>query len=322
MASNDRTFYEWNAIRLIFPWVSAVLAAQCATLAWDSVDNQIVNEAWAIVIYMVQATVAPGLFLVTFVSTYIAHRTRSIPFCLVYRGSGKPEQGDEEPIQRLVRPPTIIALNRLFAVALLVVSFIINFDEIYKDRLELTGRTGWYTVVADAWSGESYGVTLSLMPMALVSILCMYFAMLLWRYGTVFSMTIYPSMINPWLFPVIGVSLLFAGQCVGRRLFPILSNAGIFMYILCLFRVLVEIQRDVNSAHDLGNFLDALGDENAIGSVVNERTGSGDKDILELTSSRFQLQDTIDEEAPSSGRRISTRRSANGDSTQSIRSLQ
>jgi hypothetical protein len=110
-----------------------------------------INEAWGILVYsMLRATVARGLFLATFVLvTYFAHRARSFPFCSVCRGSGKSEHGEEEPVQqRLGRPPTMTVANRLFAIGLLVVSFIFSIvwtvacSYVYSKEGWLSAETG------------------------------------------------------------------------------------------------------------------------------------------------------------------------------------
>ena len=279
LSRNCREFYEWNAIRLLLPMVSLALLIECATLAYQY-SGRLVSSPWAIVVYMLQATVAPNIFLATFVATYLAHRTRSIPFCLVYRGHHSEESpemaaaaSDDIYTQSLVRPPTMIVMIRLFALGLLVLSLIVNFDVVWDDSV-LAGRTGWATVVSEPWQSDTTHVVLSLIPMGITSWICLYFALLLWRYGTLFSMVIYPSSINPWLSLVLGTLLLMGGQWLGPDLFPILSNTGILMYTLSLIRLLLEVRTDMLQAKDLGEFLNALGDDQVAGSVVPERTNT------------------------------------------------
>jgi hypothetical protein len=297
LSRNCPEFYEWNAIRLLLPGVSLALVIECATLAYQY-SGRLVSSPWAIVVYLLQATVAPNIFLATFVATYLAHRTRCIPFCLVYRGHQTQEETPEMAAendtytQSLVRPATMIVMIRLFALGLLVLSLIVNFDVVWDDSV-LAGRTGWATVVSKPWQSETAHVVLSLIPMAVTSWICLYFALLLWRYGTLFSMVIYPSMINPWLSLVMGTLLLMGGQWLGPDLFPILSNTGILMYILSLIRLLLEVRTDMRQATDLGEFLDALGDDQVAGSVVPERTNTVThmEDAMEKQSTRTNLEE-------------------------------
>jgi hypothetical protein len=315
LARNCREFYEWNAIRLLLPLVSLALVIECTTLAYQY-SGRLVSSPWAIVVYMVQATVAPNIFLATFVATYLAHRTRSIPFCLVYRGHHSTQEespemtaaaADDIYTQSLVRPATMTVMIRLFALGLLILSLIVNFDVVWDDS-ELAGRTGWATVVSEPWQSETAHVVLSLIPMGVTSWICLYFALLLWRYGTLFSMVIYPSSINPWLSLVVGTLLLMGGQWLGPDLFPILSNTGILMYTLSLIRLLLEVRTDMRQATDLGEFLDALGDDQVAGSVVPERTNSNTntntvkmekqciRTNLEENSSRSVMEDDDDDD--------------------------
>jgi hypothetical protein len=272
-------FYEWNAIRLIFPWVSLVLAVQCATLAYDAGEDRTVNGAWATLVYMIQTTIAPSLFLITYVLTYLAHRTRSIPFCVVYRSQshfGQHDPTDEELTQRLVRPATATVLIRLFSLGILVLSLIVDFDILWEQD-DLAGRTGWSTVITNPWSDQSLHIVLGLLPMTLVGLFCLYFSLLLWRYGTWFSMIINASSLNPWLYPLLGIILLMGGQCVGPKLFPILSNAGILLYVMSISRLLLEVQRDMHVSSELGNYLDALGDDVVAGSTMELASPRDDK---------------------------------------------
>jgi hypothetical protein len=278
-----REFYEWNAVRLIFPGICWILALQCGTFAYKFSDrgDGSVKEAWAICLYMLQATVAPGLFLSTFVVTFLAHRTRSIPFCTVYRGTSAGQRhnfsagginelhGEEDEMtQALIRPATLVVMTRLFAMALLILSLFVNFDVVWENDGDLAGRTGWLTVGSEPWGPESVHILLSLFPMAVVAVACMYFSMLLWRYGTQFSMIIYPSMFNPWLSTVVGIGFLSVGQFFGPELFPVLSHTGILVYVMSFVRTLYEVREDFEAANQLGCFLDVLGNDKVTQAVI------------------------------------------------------
>jgi hypothetical protein len=269
VTSASRAFYEWNAIRLILPAIQWVLAMESATLAVDA-GHQVADQ-WAIAVYMLQATVAPGIFLATFVITFLAYRNRQIPFCLVHRGPSRGPNAhpadDDEVAQPLVRPATMVVIMRLFAIFLFLVTLVVNFDVVWNTS-DSAGRTGWATVVRTPWNGSVAHVVMSLLPIALVSICCMYFSFLLWRYGSFFSMKIYPSVINPWCMPMFGTFCLAGGQCFGPDLFPLMSRVGILLYQLCFLRVMYEVRHDIKLSGDLGGFLDALGDDNVTGSVA------------------------------------------------------
>jgi hypothetical protein len=301
VSSASQAFYEWNAIRLILPGVQWIMVMDCATLAADrgmaTIDENgtssgYVASRWAIAMYMLQSTVTPGLFISTFVITFLAYRNRSIPFFMVQRAPGRNDThltgntvmrnsddlegaGDggsgagEAAVQPLIRPATMVAIMRLFSLFCFLLALVVNFDVVWSDP-DLAGRTGWATLISQKWDpdGSSMHIFLSLLPMALVGFCCFYFAMLLWRYGTFFSMKIYASIFNPWASPVFGTIFLLGGQCFGSDLFPVMSRTGIWLYQLCFLRVMYEVRYDIKQAGDLGLFLDALGDDTITGSVA------------------------------------------------------
>lgn len=287
ISSKCQAFYEWNALRLLLPAVAAFLCLETATLAVQASGTIVVSHPWAIAVFMVSSTIAPIIFLCSFVITFLAYRTRSMPFCCVYRGPGRQvttepwRDDDEEVLQPLVRPAVLVVAFRLFALGLLILNLIVNFDVVWTEE-NLAGRTGWATVVMDPTIPDLNHVILALVPMALVSLLCLYFSLLLWRYGCELSLIIYSSgVINPWLTPVFGSFAMLAGQMFGPDLYLITSNSGILMYILSLVRILFEARKDLEASGDLGHFLDALGNDNITRTQKGlEKYALGDEDTL------------------------------------------
>jgi len=262
-------FYEWNAIRLIMPAVACFLCVQNATLAFEASEREAIPQQWAIAVFMMSSTVAPGIFLFSFVITFLAYRTRAMPFCFVYRGPGRQaaagepwRDDDEEVMQPLVRPAVLVVSIRLFALGLLVLNLIVDFDVVWSEQ-DLAGRTGWRSVVQNPSDVATDHIVLALLPMALVCFCCLYFSLLLWRYGCEFSLVIYRSgNFNPWLSPVFGTLCMMVGQTFGPDLFLLTSSCGILIYFLSMVRVLFEARYDMRQAGDLGLFLHALGNDN------------------------------------------------------------
>jgi hypothetical protein len=279
-------FYEWNAIRLLMPTVACFLCIQAATLAVEAARTT-VSHQWAVAVFMVSSTIAPGIFLFTFVITFLAYRTRSMPFCCVYRGPGRQgsagepwRDDDEEVLQPLVRPAVLIVAIRLFALGLLILNLIVNFDVVWTEQ-DLAGRTGWLTVFQDPNNPAVDHIILSLLPMALVSLCCLYFSMLLWRYGCEFSLVIYSSgSFNPWLAPVFGTVAMIVGQFFGPDLFLITSNTGILIFMMSVVRILLEERRDLEVSGDLGKFLDALGNDNVTKTQSGVEKSAPDDDTM------------------------------------------
>ncbi|KAL3909220.1 MAG: hypothetical protein SGILL_008170 [Bacillariaceae sp.] len=284
--STCHEFYEWNAIRLLMPTVACFLCIQTATLAAEAARTT-VSHQWAIAVFLLSSTIAPGIFLVTFVITFLAYRTRSMPFCFVYRGPGRQattgepwRDDDEEVLQPLVRPAVLIVAIRLFALGLLILNLIVNFDVVWSEQ-DLAGRTGWVTVFQDPNNPAIDHVILALLPMALVSLCCLYFSLLLWRYGCEFSLVIYGAgVFNPWFAPVFGTVAMIAGQFFGPDLFLITSNSGILMFLLSMLRILFEERRDLAVSGELGKFLDALGNDNITRTQCGVEKSTPDDDTM------------------------------------------
>ena len=285
--STCHEFYEWNAIRLLMPMVACFLCIQTATLAVEA-GRSTVSHQWAIAVMLLSSTIAPGIFLVTFVVTFLAYRTRSMPFCFVYRGPGRQATGrepwrddDEEVLQPLVRPAVLIVAIRLFALGLLILNLIVNFDVVWSEQ-DLAGRTGWLTVFQDPSNPAIDHVILALLPMALVSLCCLYFSLLLWRYGCEFSLVIYGAgVFNPWFAPVFGTAAMIAGQFFGPDLFLVTSNAGILVFLLSIVRILLEERKDLEASGELGKFLNALGNDNVTRTQNGvEKSALDDEDTM------------------------------------------
>src|SRR5210317_703187 len=78
LARETRELYEWNAIRLILPACMFFMGLESLTLALDYAHISIWSP-WSVAIYMFESMCAPGIFMATFVTTFLAYRTRSIP---------------------------------------------------------------------------------------------------------------------------------------------------------------------------------------------------------------------------------------------------
>ncbi|CAJ1946282.1 unnamed protein product [Cylindrotheca closterium] len=291
LSRETRELYEWNAIRLILPAAMFFMGLESMTLAMDYAHINIWRQ-WAVAIYMFESMCAPGIFMATFVATFLSYRTRSIPFCMVYRGPGRSTNSrsttpDDEDRQTLIRPATMVVMMRVFTVAILMLSFGVNFDVVW-DKPDLAGRTGWMTILTEPWQEDSSAhVVYSLLPMGMTSLSCLYFSALLWRYGSEFSMIVYPSSINPWIYTLVGSIIMFIGQFPGPDWFPLASNAGILVYLVTMLRLLHEVRKDILQAGDLGEFLHALGSENA-SNMVSE-PASTNKEDPESPSTPYQI---------------------------------
>mmetsp|Transcript_34502 Transcript_34502/g.83685 ORF Transcript_34502/g.83685 Transcript_34502/m.83685 type:complete len:356 (+) Transcript_34502:751-1818(+) len=294
LSRQTRELYEWNAVRLILPAVMFFMGLESMTLALDYAHIPIWRQ-WAVAIYMLESTCAPGIFMATFVTTFLSYRTRSIPFCMVYRGPGRSANSmsnsvDDEDRQTLIRPATMVVMMRVFTVAILMLSFGVNFDVVW-DRPDLAGRTGWSTIVKNPWENSFDHIVYSLLPMGMTSLSCLYFSLLLWRYGSEFSMIVYPSTINPWIYTLLGSIIMLVGQFPGPQWFPLASNAGILVYLWTMLRLLHEVRNDMLQAGDLGEFLHAIGSDQ-VSNVMEESeraSTTNNKEDTEAPSTPYQI---------------------------------
>jgi hypothetical protein len=146
---------------------------------------------------------------------------------------------------------------RIIAVLLLILGLLVNFDCIPPSSA-YAGRVGWSFVIEQTFTEEQISVVLSLVPMATVSMACLYFSLALWKYGTTASMVVHSSPLNPWFSPLFGTLALFGSQWFGLRLFSILSNMGIFIYTESILYLLLEVNKDLQAASELNDFLGAF----------------------------------------------------------------
>ena len=306
--STVRDFREWRAISIILPAISGFMAIECLALCVDESIRGKFPSSIAITLYIMEALVAPGIFISNFTLTFIAYRIRSMPFFFVRRsrrrrkkpndnekleggqqGANNNDQEDEDEIaaEPLIQPKVLVIGMRIFALVQLVLSILVNFDVVWSDS-DVAGRAGWITVVMTKtkdWNPYSLShVILALLPMFFTSISCLYFAVLLWRYGNELSMTIYTSIFNPWMTPLVGAVAMFAGQMPGPRLFPVLSNFGICVHQLSMLIIMFEIRKDLGKSVELGSFLGAVwsGEQMSLENNVNEETEI-DPSTLETT---------------------------------------
>jgi hypothetical protein len=284
---NTKELQEFAALRVWLPAVSVYMALECVTLAVDEAIPQI-PQAWGGILYIVEATVAPGLLLSTFVVTFVAYRIRSMPFCCVRRrpqsetnNTDGPAGVIAEPEEPLVQPAVLTLAMNTFAGLLFLVGILVNFDIMWSSA-DLAGRTGWVTLLLDPWEPSFVHILSGLIPMTIVCGVCVYFAGLLFRYGNELSMTIYSSFLNPWMWPVAGVVAMFGGILPPSPWFPLTSNLGICIYQVTILRVLFEIRKDLGQASELGSYLRACW-ETPAGVDVTTSSTVVDEVIIEQT---------------------------------------
>lgn len=241
-----RPIYNKHTVRILFPWASFCLMLENATLA---ADNILSRSVWKDVIYALQATVAPTLLLSIFDVTYIIHKTRHVRFM------GIIHDGQYTRPRRYLNAPRIIIWSiRMLALLLFVLRLLVNFNVGFTSPL--LGKVGWWHVVTAR--PFDYQVLISLLPMGICCLGCFYFSLVLWRYGTESSFLVHSSPLNPWFSPFFGTMGMTVGQWFGSTYFLLLSNVGIFVFCVSLLFLVVQVNKDLESAVQLNTFLHAF----------------------------------------------------------------
>ena len=246
--------YDRHSLRYFFPWAAFCQMVENLVLVIDISSSGDLPKPIMYTVYILESSLAPCLLLSTFDVTYCIHKTRHIPFCGVYDGH-----------TNTLNPSCTLALKismRILALALLSLSILTNFN-LLSTTSPYAGRAGWYWLATEPWNISHVHVLLELIPIGVTSLATFYFSIVLWRYGTSYSMVVHASPLNPWFSPFFGTLALMGGQWFGPRWFPLLSNLGIFVFVESILLVFMEVNKDMEAATELRNFLGAVGDKSS-----------------------------------------------------------
>lgn len=68
-------------------------------------------------------------------------------------------------------------------------------------------------------------------------------------------MVVHSSMCNPWFYPFFGTVAMGVGQIFGPELYPVMSNAGMLIFIIALLALMAEVDKDMVETHKIKSFL-------------------------------------------------------------------
>lgn len=68
-------------------------------------------------------------------------------------------------------------------------------------------------------------------------------------------MVVHSSICNPWFYPFFGTVGMATGQIFGPKLYPVMSNAGILLFVITLLALMAEIDKDIVATNDVARFL-------------------------------------------------------------------
>ncbi|KAL7454594.1 hypothetical protein ACHAWC_007454 [Mediolabrus comicus] len=264
----QRTHYRhFFSVRVLFPIAILILALENACLAASgkfieqSQEGDTMVEAHPLVraIFVLQPFEVPFLLIVTFEVTYLIHKRRSVNFCGMYFDEGR-------------------RLNNTQAMSLLLVmNLMVNFDFIQSGVLvdQLAGRAGWWSLFSEEGTfNQKLHLFLSLLPTAVLVAVSFYLSIMLWRYGTSSSMIVHSSICNPWFYSFFGTLFMAAGQLFSEKLYPIMSNTGLLIYIITVEAVMVEVDKDIVAIENEASFLVCVALKGDQISVVRPTNGA------------------------------------------------
>jgi hypothetical protein len=203
-------------------------------------------------IFVLQPFEVPFLLIVTFEVTYLIHKRRSVNFCGMYFDEGR-RLNNTQAMSCMLRNSI-----RSLATVLLVMNLMVNFDFIQSGVLvdQLAGRAGWWSLFSEEGTfNQKLHLFLSLLPTAVLVAVSFYLSIMLWRYGTSSSMIVHSSICNPWFYSFFGTLFMAAGQLFSEKLYPIMSNTGLLIYIITVEAVMVEVDKDIVAIENEASFL-------------------------------------------------------------------
>jgi hypothetical protein len=121
-------------------------------------------------------------------------------------------------------------------------------------------------------------------------------------------------MCNPWFYPLFGTVAMGVGQIFGPKLYPVMSNAGMLLFIITLLALMAEVDKDMVATHNVASFLIQvanIGDEisvtprpRAVQSVRQAYIDQPSKNFRSLVRQSFKSEEkAVDSEnaQPSNG---------------------
>ncbi|KAL3797846.1 hypothetical protein HJC23_006884 [Cyclotella cryptica] len=254
-------YHSFFSVRVLFPLALFILTLENIALALsgliykdlenDGVDNNYDSNLFMKAIFILQPFEVPILLVVMFELTYLVHKRRSVNFCGMYFDEGR------RVYNTAVMSCMLRNSIRSLATLLLIMGLLVNLD-VHRDGAAetLAGRAGWFTFFTIEGSAyDKIHLLLSLIPVAVLVLVCFYLSVMLWRYGTQSSMVVHSSICNPWFYPFFGTVAMAVGQIFGPALYPVMSNTGILLFIITLLALMAEVDKDIVATHDVACFL-------------------------------------------------------------------
>jgi len=192
----------------------------------------------------VQACITPIFLTLCFDLAYIVHKNRSVNFfCISF------DQGH----RNIVEPWSWMMRNwmRLISLFSLAIGILVNFRLVGSSPY--ANQCGYYDWRKDASAPDA---VLSLIPGTVLSIFNLIISFRLWLYGTNRALVINATVFNSWGILLIGAIGQLLGQVPSERYYPVSSNAGETLLLICVTYSFHIIHQDFQLSTSFNTFLD------------------------------------------------------------------
>mmetsp|Transcript_18252 Transcript_18252/g.25956 ORF Transcript_18252/g.25956 Transcript_18252/m.25956 type:complete len:387 (+) Transcript_18252:35-1195(+) len=249
----------------LFPLCSVILAI-ITTMLSISYTNYVFQLPGQIFINLLQPFAVPILLDVLYETCYLVHKRRSVNFFGL-----EFDQGHRVKILNS-RTRSFVLRNFIRAIALCLLAIgILSNMELLSSTTTKDYTEGWMGLYP--WVGQIW-LLISLTPYFCLFVIGFYLSILLWRYGTSYSMNVHSSMCNPWCAQffgniAFGIGLAFSSS----DLFLITSHVGFLLLIWSVLAVMREISKDLLADEEFEDFLKEvarLGNQYSITNIVKQ----------------------------------------------------
>ena len=261
--SLKRAHYKENKIiKYLFPLALFILTYINLVMIFGSVIPH--DGAIAISIFVLQPIVVPILLLLTFERTYVLHKRRSVNFCGIQFDEGR-------RLKINFKDWLLRNLVRIISGSLIAISVVANFAIVGEGNVadgHEALSVGWQYVFNTEISSkdtiaQSVRAFMSLIPVSILVLANIYFAFVMWLYGSYRSMIIHSTYLNPWISLLFGTLTLAVTQILGGTgIYPLTSALGYVVLVISILILMVEVDKDMQAAAEFSDFLSGIAPHN------------------------------------------------------------
>jgi hypothetical protein len=200
----------------------------------------------------------PILLDVLYEVCYLVHKRRSVNFFGL-----EFDQGHRVKIlSSTTRSFVLRNFIRVLALALFAIGILANFEIVVPTtpaaamadgNHQNVTRSGWLGLFP--WTGQIW-LLFKLIPSLCLFVLTFFLSILLWRYGTTYSIHVHSSIFNPWCCQFFGNLAMGIGQCLpSPNMYYISSMVGFLLLLWSVLALMKEITQDLLAEENFEDFL-------------------------------------------------------------------